>query len=57
MIAVLKQGSRSSVIHQVLRKLSTAKSLKAVNAMKYCGVIQLQEKPLKIQKKMRDEWE
>ncbi len=45
MIAILKQGSESRVIHEILRKLSTTKPLKAINAKKYCGILKVQEKP------------
>lgn len=30
---------------------------KGVNTLKYCGVIKLKEKPLDIQKRLRDEWQ
>ena len=29
---------------------------KGVNTLKYCGVLNLKEDPLTIQKKLRDEW-
>jgi len=30
---------------------------KRVNTLKYCGVMQIKESPLVIQKRLRDEWQ
>ena len=37
--------------------LQEALKTKGVNTHKYCGLISLKETPLKIQRKLRDEWE
>jgi len=54
MITVIKKGSDKS---SYKRKLEEALKTKGVDTHKYCGVIRLNEDPLTIQKRMRDEWE
>ena len=57
MVTVLKRGSDSKKIDEIIRKIATLKTSKGIDAKKYCGIISLVEKPLAIQKKMRDDWE
>lgn len=54
MVLVLKKGASKKEMDDISEKLRVRKG---VNTKKYCGVIKLNEDPLLIQKKMRDEWE
>jgi hypothetical protein len=53
MVTIIKKGSDRKEIEKALSKL---KSRKQFDAYKYCGTVQLEEDPLVIQKKLRDEW-
>jgi len=53
MVLVLKKGASKKEMENISAKLQV---VKGVNTKKYCGVIQLKEDPLVIQKQMRDEW-
>ena len=57
MVLVLKQGATKKEIEAIEKKLYSRKSSTGLDAKKYNGVIKLKEDPLKIQQKMRDEWE
>jgi hypothetical protein len=54
MVLVLKKGASKKEMETISKKLQI---VKGVDTKKYCGSIKLKEDPLKIQKKMRDEWE
>jgi len=54
MVTVVKKGASIKAIEDLLKKL---KSKKAFNSHRHNGVINLKESPLKIQQKLRDEWE
>ncbi len=54
MVTVIKKGFNKKELEKALTNL---KSKKKFDAYKYCGVIKLKEDPLKIQNRMRDEWE
>ncbi len=56
MLATLKYGSDLKTMNEILKKISLLKASKGVDAKKYCGIIQLSESPITIQKRMRDEW-
>jgi len=53
MVLILKKGATKKEMDTISAKLPMKKG---VDTKKYCGVIKLQEDPLVIQKKMRDEW-
>lgn len=53
MVLVLKKGATKKEMESITHKLE--KKI-GVDTKKYCGVIQLKENPLAIQKEMRDEW-
>jgi hypothetical protein len=55
MVTTIKKGTSREKIMHVLRnrKLKT----KGIDLKKYCGSISLNEDPLEMQKKWRDEWE
>lgn len=54
MVTVIKKGTDTKLIAKQLKR---ALETKGVDTHKYCGVLQLKEDPLAIQKRMRDEWE
>jgi hypothetical protein len=56
MVSILKYGSKSDKILGLLEKLNKS-NRKGIDSSKYSGKILLNEDPLKIQKKLRDEWE
>ncbi len=53
MVVVIEQGTSKEKLELLLKKL---KLRKGVNTKKYCGVINLKEDALQIQKQLRDEW-
>ena len=57
MVTVLKQGATKQNILMIMRKILEERKQKGINAKKYCGVLKLKEDALKLQKRMRDEWE
>jgi hypothetical protein len=57
MVTTLKYGSDKQVIKSILERLKKQNSRSGFDAYKFCGVISLEEEPLKIQKNMRDEWQ
>jgi len=57
MVTVIKSGSSKEEIERVLRSHNRKKKNKGVNVKKYCGILNLKEDPLKLQKDWRNEWE
>jgi len=57
MITTIKQGASKEEINQLLRLYNQKKSKKGIDVRKYCGIIDLKEDPMELQKKWRDEWE
>ena len=55
MVTIIKKGYSLSKIRKALK--NTEKNKKLFDASKYCGVIKINEDALKIQKKLRDEWQ
>jgi len=55
MVITIKKGSSREKILVALKKRPS--TIKSPDLKKYCGSISLQEDPLKLQKKWRDEWE
>jgi hypothetical protein len=54
MTIILEKGQQ---IGDVLPKNRQSNGIKKLNARKYIGILKLNEDPLKIQKKLRNEWE
>lgn len=52
MVTILKKGFKKAEIEKALVK---KQKIKAFNAHKHCGIIKLEEDPVEIQKKMRNE--
>jgi hypothetical protein len=57
MVLVLKRGATKEEIAELKKKLAAAQAKKGVNTKKYCGVLKLDEDPMDIQKRLRDEWD
>ncbi|MEO6639077.1 MAG: hypothetical protein ABIN25_12425 [Ginsengibacter sp.] len=57
MVFILRHGATKKEIEEIEKKLSRETSKAGFNAKKYNGVISLKDDPLKLQKKLRDEWE
>ncbi len=53
-MAEAKRKNSSNKIIRIRKKKKSEK--KGVDTLKYCGVINLDEDPLAIQKRLRDEW-
>lgn len=59
MVIVIDRNSGLQEIEKTLNNLmdlSHNEKGKPIDAFKYCGIIKLDEDPLTIQKKMRNEW-
>jgi hypothetical protein len=56
MVLVLKKGASEKEVQLIKKKLQKKSRKTGVNLKKYAGTIKLKEDPLKIQKKLRDEW-
>jgi hypothetical protein len=58
MVVVIKRGMSKQRIQLQLRKLRAqrAKTRKPVDVYKYVGVLKLDEDPVVLQRKWRDEW-
>jgi len=57
MVAILKKGASKKSIRKLLDKIAKDLPSRGIDAQKYCGLIQLKEDSLIIQKRLRDEWE
>jgi hypothetical protein len=55
MVTIIKKGTSKEKILIALSKRTI--KIKGPDLKKYCGSISLQEDPMELQKKMRDEWE
>lgn len=59
MVVVIKRGMSRQRIMAQWRKLQAAKrkATKEVDVYKYLGVLKLEEDPIALQRKWRDEWD
>jgi hypothetical protein len=55
MVTTIKKGTTREKIIDVLKKRKV--KTKGLDLKKYCGSISLEEDPLEMQKKWRNEWE
>ena len=53
----MKKGAGKKEVEAIEKKLYREKSTTGFNAKKYNGVLKMNEEPLSIQKRLRDEWE
>lgn len=54
MVTIIKKGADKLTIKKALEKI---KNKKGLDAKKHCGVLNIDEDALEIQKRLRDEWE
>lgn len=54
MVTIIKKGMKKKEIHSLISDKKKRK--KGIDLKKYCGKVKLQEDPLMIQRKNRDEW-
>lgn len=54
MVTIIKKGMKKKEIHSLISDKKKRK--KGIDLKKYCGKVKLQEGPLMIQRKYRDEW-
>lgn len=57
MVLTLKKGASKKEIAEIEEKLYQEKAKNGFDAKKYNGTLSLNQDPLKIQSKLRDEWE
>ncbi len=55
MLTIIKKGTSREKIRLALKKRLV--KIKGPDLKKYCGLLSLQEDPLEMQKKWRNEWE
>ncbi|MBK8549788.1 MAG: hypothetical protein IPL53_01505 [Ignavibacteria bacterium] len=55
MVVVIKKRSKKKDLEKLLNS-NLAKPRKVLDAKKFCGVIKLKEDPVKIQRRLRNEW-
>ena len=56
MVYIVKPGITRKEFDKLLKK-ATPKPKKLFNARKYCGILKLDEDPVTLQRRWRDEWE
>lgn len=57
MVTVLKKGATSDTLKKIDQQLSERPSKKGLDAQKHCGAVKFKEDGLKLQKRLRNEWE
>ena len=57
MVTILKKGADKASIQEVLKKLTEQPSRRGLNASQYCGTVKFKDDGLKLQKRLRDEWQ
>jgi hypothetical protein len=57
MVTIIKQGASKKEIKSLLEHHSKKKTKKGIDLNKFCGIINIPEDPMELQKKWRDEWE
>jgi hypothetical protein len=56
MVTIIKKGTSKDNIKSLLEKRQKTKRPKKIDVKKYCGILNLKEDPVMLQKKWRDEW-
>ena len=58
MVTVVKKGASKEEINNLFQRLVQESTInKGFDAYKFCGKVKFKEDGLKIQKRLRDEWE
>jgi hypothetical protein len=55
MVTIIKKGSSRDIIYRQFSKRN--KNRKYIDIRKYCGILLINEDPMKLQKEWRNEWE
>ncbi|MCD4696512.1 MAG: hypothetical protein K8S16_09760 [Bacteroidales bacterium] len=56
MITTITIRTEKQVIEKIIKELQSNTSERGIDAYKYCGIINLKNDPVVIQKMLRDEW-
>ena len=56
MVVIIKKKDTKKSIQRKLNSVKSPKIKKKLNAYKYLGTVKINGDPVKIQKKLRDEW-
>ena len=56
MTVVLKKNIEKVEFEKILKEINQSKKSKGVDTSRFCGILNLKNDPLTIQKEMRDEW-
>lgn len=56
MVTIIKKGTSKARIKSLLEHRKKTKTHKKIDLNKYCGILNLKEDALTLQKKWRDEW-
>ena len=56
MVTIIKKGTSKDKIKSLLEQSQKQKKAKTIDLKKYCGILNLKEDPLTLQKKWRNEW-
>jgi hypothetical protein len=57
MVTVIRKGTSREAIKSLLVKNLKKGTRKGIDVKKYCGLIQLKDDPIFLQKQWRNEWE
>jgi hypothetical protein len=56
MVTIIRNGESKDKIKTLLEQRVKQKKRKKIDLKKYCGILNLKEDPLAMQKRWRDEW-
>jgi hypothetical protein len=56
MVTIINKGTQRDQLKAIFEKLRKKRLLSQRDLSKYCGVLSLNEDPLELQKKWRDDW-
>ena len=57
MVTIIRKGASKDKIKTLFEQSRKQKKTKKIDLQKYCGILNLKEDPLTLQKKWRNEWE
>ena len=53
----IRKGDNKQNIEDLLAQLGSERPANGIDAYKYCGILNLEDSPIDIQKQMRSEWD
>lgn len=56
MVTIIKKSVKKKDLNKLLKSYNTHKPRKLLDAKKYFGIIKLDDDPVKIQSRLRNEW-